>query len=124
MSRERRAYPRYPVDFPLQVTVAGIDAAEAVTSYPAQATTLSRTSLEFSCNADLVAALLRQRQPPYACRVAFSLGREFTLKALVITHRRQSQHRYVLVLLFVHEDADQEQALERALAGSRSAGLD
>lgn len=124
MSRERRAYPRYPVEFPLQVTVVGDDAADAVTTYPARAETLSRTSVEISCNADLVAALLRQRQLPYACGVAFSLDQDFAFRAQVITHRRRSQHRYVLVLLFVHEDALLEQALERSLQGNQSVGLD
>lgn len=127
MSRERRAYPRYPVNFPVQVLVPDADGRSQALEFPAGASTLSRTSMEIGCSADLITALLRQRQLPYACRVCFALpspGSRFDLKAQVITHRRLSQHQYVLVLLFLHEDATCEQALEQALLGTQQVGLD
>lgn len=127
MSRERRAFPRYPVDFPVQVQVPDEGEQTRVLDFPAGASTLSRTSLEIACSAELIVALLRQRQLPYACRVRFSIpgsAMQFDVRGHVITHRRLSQHQYVLVLLFVHEDANQEQALERGLLSCQRGGLD
>ena len=127
MSKERRAYPRSPVDFPVQVLVPVEAGDPQPLEFPAGASTLSRTSLEIACSAGLIAALLRQCQFPYACRVRFALpglDGHFDLKGQVVTHRRLSQQQYVLVLLLIHEDADREQALEQALLAARQIGLD
>lgn len=95
--------------------------------FPAGASTLSRTSLEIGCSSELITALLRQRQLPYACRVSFAIPEsptQFDLKGHVVTHRRLSQHQYMLVLLFIHDDAAQEEALEQALLSKHQVGLD
>lgn len=125
MSRERRAYPRYPVDFPVQVTVPG--EAGLSSEFPALAANLSRTSIQFSCHADLVAALLRQQTLPYTCELRFRLPwhkHQFKLQAQVITHRRLSQQQYVLVLLLVHHNESQEELLDQLLGSQQGVGLD
>ena len=113
MSGERRISPRHPVDFSLQVS---LDGSEQV--FTAQANTLSRTSVEIGCHADLVTALLQQPRLPQFCFLEFSFGKsasQFLLDAQVVTHRRLSQHQYALVLLFRHNDADQENLLDSLL---------
>jgi hypothetical protein len=122
MSRERRSYPRYPVELSVLVEVP----SERCTFRDATASNLSRTSIQFSCHADLVAALLQQQVLPYTCELRFRLPwhkHEFKLKAQVVTHRRLSQQEYVLVLLFRHEDENQELLLDRLLASQQSVGL-
>jgi hypothetical protein len=113
MSRERRSWPRYPVEFPVQVWVpAHTRNAEA---HVGTASNISRNSIQFSCDAELVTALLQQRTLPYTCELAFTLPkqqREFKLVAQVVTHRRVSRHLYVLVLVLLHEDKQQEQELD------------
>lgn len=124
MSRERRSYPRYPVDFAVSVLVPTDPAAAA---HAAEASNLSRTSVQFSCQAELVAALLRQQALPYTCELRFRLpwhAHEFSLKAQVVTHRRLSQQQYVLVLLFRHEDEAQELLLDQLLGRQQAVGLD
>jgi hypothetical protein len=123
MSRERRSYPRYPVDFVVSVVVP---ADPTVTVHVAGAANISCTSIQFNCQAELVAALLRQQTLPYTCELQFHLPwhvHEFRLKALVVTHRRLSQQQYVLVLLFRHEDEAQELLLDRLLASQQTVGL-
>lgn len=123
MSRERRSYPRYPVDFAVSVLVPADPSAAAHT---AEASNLSRTSIQFSCQAELVTALLRQQSLPYTCELRFRLPwhkHEFRLNAQVVTHRRLSQQQYVLVLLFRHDDEQQELLLDRLLASQQSVGL-
>lgn len=123
MSRERRSYPRYPLEFAVSV-VNPADSAAVV--HAAEASNLSRTSIQFSCQAELVAALLQQQTLPYTCELRFRLPwhkHEFKLKAQVVTHRRLSQQQYVLVLLFRHEDENQELLLDRLLASQQSVGL-
>ena len=123
MSRERRSYPRYPVELETQVTVP-VDGE--LRHFTAQATTLSRTSIEISCRADLLQALLRQPELPHVCELSFQVAGHkhvFRLAAQVVTHRRLSQQDYVLVLLFRHTDEAQEMLLERLLASQHDIGL-
>lgn len=125
MSRERRSFPRYPVDIPVLVRVpAHSNDAEV---YQAQASNLSRTSIQISCEAELVSALLRQQQLPFACGLEFVLpwhGYGFRLAAQVVTQRRVSRSHYVLVLLLKHHDAKQENLLDSLLGQQMSVGLD
>ncbi len=125
MSRERRSYPRYPVDFSVTATVAaGTPDALACSVV---ASNISRTSIQFTCSTELLAALLRQPVLPHTCELAFRLpwhAHEFRLTAQVVTHRRLSQQQYVLVLLFRHEDAAQEELLDQLLGQQQRVGLD
>jgi hypothetical protein len=116
MGKERRSYPRYPVLCPVEVTVP--EGTPGVV-YPAESGTLSRTSIQIACGADLVAALLKQQRLPHMCRLQFALPwhkkHTFRLDASVVTHRRLSQQQYVLVLLLRHNDSQQEHLLDSLL---------
>jgi len=123
MSYERRSNPRYRVDFTVSVQVTA-DPCAAV--HAAEAANLSRTSIQCSCQPELIAALLLQQTLPYTCELQFRLpwhAHEFRLQAQVVTQRRLSQQQYVLVLLFCHEDEAQELLLDRLLASQQPAGL-
>jgi|GEM_PF-1964779 hypothetical protein len=125
MSRERRRFPRYPVDFPVQVRVPAHSSDAGV--FRAQASNLSRISMELGCDAELVSALQRQQQLPYACNLEFLLpshSHAFMLGAQVITQRRVSRSHYVLVLLLKHQDAQQAALLASLLGAQMGAGLD
>jgi len=115
MSRERRSCPRYAVDIP--VTVLAED-GPAAGSFAAKALILSRSSIEVRCGDELLAALLRQQVLPHTCTLRFELSwhrYEFNLPAQLVTHRRLSQHQYVLVLLLRHEDKAEELLLDQLL---------
>ena len=126
MASERRSYPRYPVQCPVEVTLPE-DAAGSV--YNSSASNLSRTSIQIECGADLIAALLRQQKLPYMCHLKFTLPwhkkHKFNIDASVVTHRRLSQQHYVLVLLLRHSDEEQETLLDKQLAvQQKTIGLD
>jgi hypothetical protein len=123
MSTERRSFPRFQVDFPLSVSLP--DEADAKV-YSAESRTLSRTSLEFECHADLVSALLKQDKLPLSCSLMFRLPHHdhvFRLEAQVLTHRRLSQFQYALVVLFRHDDPAQEALLGEEAAKAHPPGL-
>jgi hypothetical protein len=124
MASERRAYPRYPVQSPVTVTLPD----DASAAYLVQSNSLSRTSIQIECQQDLISALLRQQGLPYLCHLQFTLPghkHTFSVDASVVTHRRLSRQDYVLVLLLRHEDEAQEELLETQLAErSTTPGLD
>lgn len=117
MSTERRSFPRYPVSCEVEVRLPENEGGDL---FAARCNNLSRTSIQIECGPELVVALLRQQKLPYACQLAFTLpaeDRRFSIPATVVTHRRLSQHQYVLVLILRHADVAQEERLDRALAG-------
>lgn len=120
MANERRSFPRYPVQFPVAVTLPE-DATNTV--YRATANSLSCTSVQIECEASLITALLRQTKLPYMSHLEFVLPSQsrhtFNIDASVVTHRRLSQQEYVLVLLFRHFDPKQEGLLEKLLAAQQ-----
>lgn len=114
MASERRSFPRYPVTCPVEVTLPD----DTATRYSVTSNSLSRTSIQIECSADMIAALLRQQKLPYMCHLKFVLPwhkHKFTIDASVVTHRRLSQQQYVLVLLLRHGDEAQENLLEKLL---------
>lgn len=115
MAGERRSFPRYPVQCPVEVT---LPESMPGATFAASSGTLSRTSIQIECTAELVTALLKQQKLPYSCRLEFKLPghkHTFRIDASVVTHRRLSQQSYVLVLLLRHADADQENLLDNQL---------
>jgi hypothetical protein len=126
MASERRSFPRYPVRFPVTITLPEDDTN---TVYEATANSLSRTSVQIECSAALIAALLRQTKLPYMSHLEFVLPWQkrhtFNIDASVVTHRRLSQQDYVLVLLFRHFDQKQEALLDKLLlAQQKPIGLE
>lgn len=127
MSKERRSYPRYLIDFQVKVTLPADASGDKPQSFVAEASNLSRTSVQFSCTGELVTALLRQQQLPYICDLEFSLpvkDKKFNVPAQLVTHRRVSQLQYVLVLLLRHTDEAQEAVLDKLLHQQQNVGLD
>lgn len=118
MASERRSYPRYPVQCPIEVTLP--DDTGGSRAYIASVNNLSRTSIQIDCGADLITALLRQQKLPYMCHLKFVLpwhkSHKFNIDASVVTHRRLSQQQYVLVLLLRHNDTGQENLLDTQLS--------
>jgi len=119
MATERRSFPRYPVSCEVEVRLPeGEGVGEEL--FAARCNNLSRTSIQIECGPDLVVALLQQQKLPYACQLGFAMPadtRRFSIPATVVTHRRLSQHQYVLVLILRHVDLAQEERLDRALTG-------
>jgi len=119
---ERRSFPRYPLTCRVAVTLP--DDQQAGT-FAGTCINLSRTSIQLECSAELGVALLRQPRPPYICQLAFALEVEehpFTINATVVTQRRVSQHKYVLVLLLRHRDDSEEARLDAALSRQHPIG--
>jgi hypothetical protein len=124
MSIEQRSFPRFLVDFPLSISLPDDPDARV---YSAESKTLSRTSLEFECHADLVSALLKQDKLPLTCSLMFKLPHHahvYRLEAQVLTHRRLSQFQYALVVLFRHDDPAQEELLGNEAANAQPPGLE
>lgn len=122
MAGEHRSYPRHPVQCPVTVVLPDADMP-----YRATSINLSRTSIQIECDDELVAGLGRQKKLPYACRLQFSLPwneARFDIEAQMVTQRRLAQRQYVLVLVLVHEDAEQENLLETLLYRKQPIGLD
>jgi hypothetical protein len=119
MSSERRAYSRHSISLNVLVTLP--DAEDPNSFFPTESSNLSLAGIQLSCNADLITALLAQPKLPFTCKVEFTLpGHEhrFVLKSQYGTHRRLSQHQYVLVVMFIHEDEQQKVLLDTLLAGN------
>ena len=119
MSVDRRSHPRYPVD--MKVRVRPLEIGE---EFAADATNLSRSSVQVVCESDLVMTLVRNTQPPYICNLAFEIpGQPLPMKGQILTHRRISQQHYVLVFLFKQLDEQQEAGLGQLLSDVMPASM-
>lgn len=112
MAVERRSCPRYQLncDVQVQLPVGG--------NHKAEATHLSRNSIQIVCNTELVIDLLKQQRLPYLCKLEFTLPwyrRKFCIEAQLITQRRMSQQHYSLALLLRHQDQEQANMLAALL---------
>ncbi len=120
MAIERRLYPRFPLTCEVRVTLP-----EAGGEFIAEATHLSRSSIQLNCTPALFTALLKQQRLPYSCGLEFKLPwhkRLFRSEAYMVTHRRLSQMQYVLVLRLPDEDGDQAVWMESLLQQHASPG--
>ena len=110
--KERRAFPRYPITFPVTVSFTG---PEGLLRFETECVNVSRSSIEVSCDSDLIEALLAQEEYPHTAQLDFSMpgDREmFQVGGQVVTHRRLAQSHYYLVLVFVefHKGSDEQLA--------------
>jgi hypothetical protein len=115
MTVERRAFPRYELTCPVLVSLPN-EAPGSV--YDARINNMSRTSMQIEGSAELVVALLAQVIFPSCCSLQFTLPRythTFRIDASVLTYRRLSEERFVVVLLLRHADPRQESLLESQL---------
>jgi hypothetical protein len=109
--KERRAFPRYPITFPVKV---GIDGPEKKHTFNAQCVEISRSSIQISCDSAMVEALLAQDNYPHMADLDFSIpnGSIFSVFSQVVTHRRLAQNQYYLVMVFneFHKGSDEQLA--------------
>ena len=99
--KERRAFPRYPITFPVSVSFTGPDGK---IRFETECVNISRSSIEVSCDSTLIEALLAQEEYPHTAQLDFSMpgDREaLSIGGQVVTHRRLAQSHYYLVLVFV-----------------------
>ena len=100
MSSERRAQPRYVVDFPVQMRIH-----EGEPAYDGLALNVSRNALEADFDTDAVKSLQVQSPYPHSCEIEFrlpGLNEDVRVPCQLLRFRRLSQHRYRIVLGF-HE---------------------
>lgn len=103
--KERRAFPRYPITFPVAV---GLNTRDGALQFHTECVNISRSSIEVSCDSRMVEALLNQDEYPHTARLNFSMPGDrssYIIHSQVVTHRRLSQNHYYLVLVF-HEFDD------------------
>ena len=110
--KERRAFPRYPITFPVTVSLAGPDGN---ISFDTQCANISRSSIEVSCDSRLVEAIMAQDDYPHTAQLAFSMPEDrqvYKIGGQVVTHRRLAQSHYYLVLVFneFHSGSDEQLA--------------
>ena len=108
--RERRAFPRYPITFPVKF---GLNGAEDNLKYESECVDISRSSIQISCDSELVEALLASDEYPHIATLDFMIPEDkstFRVAGHVVTHRRLSQNNYYLVLMFLdfHEGSDEQ----------------
>ena len=98
--KERRAFPRYPITFPVYI---GLSTRDGDLQFNTECVNISRSSIEVSCDSKLVEALLNQDEYPHTARLKFSMPGDrskFGVQSQVVTHRRLAQNHYYLVMVF------------------------
>lgn len=110
--KERRAFPRYPITFPVGVTLTG---QEVNMRFDTECVDVSRSSIQISCDNRLIEALLAQEDYPHTAKIDFGIPGDsspFNIFAQVVTHRRLSQNQFYLVLVFneFHQGSDEQLA--------------
>lgn len=98
--KERRAFPRYPITFSVTVALSGPDGEQ---KFDSECVDISRSSIQVSCDNELVEALLAQDEYPHTAKLAFSIpgdSEPYAVQSQVVTHRRLAQNHYYLVLVF------------------------
>jgi len=111
---ERRAFPRYPIVFPVALSVAG---PEKTTVFCTECVNVSRSSIEISCDSKVIQALLAQDDYPHNASLKFAIPGDrssFNIKGQVVTHRRLAQNHYYLVLVFneFEEGSDEQLVMD------------
>jgi hypothetical protein len=108
--KERRAFPRYPITFPVAI---GLNTRDGAMQFDTECVNISRSSIEVSCDSLMVEALLNQDDYPHTARLHFNMPGDrskFGIYAQVVTHRRLSQNHYYLVFVFNEfQDGSDEQ---------------
>ena len=106
--KERRAFPRFPITFPIKV---GLTGPNGKLQFNAECVELSRSSIQISCDSHLIEALLAQEEYPHMAKLDFKMPdrSRFSVASQVVTHRRLAQNHYYLVLVYTefHEGSDE-----------------
>lgn len=110
--KERRAFPRYPITFPVTIS---LKTATGDQQYAAECVDISRSSIQISCENRIIEVLLAQDDYPHTAGLKFCMPGDrstFNIHAQVVTHRRLAQNHYYLVMVFTdfHEGSDEQLA--------------
>lgn len=108
--KERRAFPRYPITFPVTLS---LESAEGNQQFSTECVDISRSSIQISCESQLIEVLLAQDEYPHTARLNFRMPGDkshFSIHTQVVTHRRLAKNHYYLVLVFneFHEGSDEQ----------------
>lgn len=120
---DRRSFPRYPITFPVAVSLAGPDGK---LKFQAECVNLSRSSIEVSCDSRLVEALLAQEDYPHTAMLDFSMPGDrsvYSAHAQVVTHRRLAQNHYYLVMVFNNFSKGSDELLAEELKDFEPGGF-
>ena len=120
--KERRAFPRYPITFPVKV---GIDGTQRKHQFDSECVDISRSSVQISCDSTMIEALLAQENYPHMVNLDFSIpgGSVFNIFSQVVTHRRLAKNHYYLVLVFNDFNEGSDEKLAEDLKDFDSGGL-
>lgn len=110
--KERRAFPRYPITFPVAI---GLKTAVGSQQFTTECVDISRSSIQISCESQIIEVLLAQDEYPHTADLEFRMPGDrsrFIINAQVVTHRRLAQNHYYLVLVFTDfsEGSDEQLA--------------
>lgn len=116
MPIDRRSYPRYPLEFPVDVE---LDAQNQQLEFKAESVNISKASIEINCDNHLIDKLRAQNKYPQTCKLIFKLPGQkdiFKVESQVVTHRRISQNSYYLALVFPALKEEKRDLLEETLS--------
>jgi len=116
MVMNRRVHRRYPLTFPVDVTI-GIDGQQR--PFATECIELSAEGMTLSCDAIVIDALRLQAHYPRTCTLGFALPDRpgpFKIDCHVVRHRRLSRSHFHLVALFRHYRLGNPASLTDALA--------
>lgn len=121
--KEKRAFPRYPITFPVKL---GLKGGDGTLQYKTECVDVSRSSIQISCESQVVNALLSQEEYPHMVHLDFTIPGDraaFAIIAQVVTHRRLSQNQYYLVLVFNEFETGSDEQLANELKEFEPNGL-
>ncbi len=117
----KRAHRRYPLAFPVHVSVIN-DAQPS--GFRTDCVELSVDNLTLSCDESLIGALLGQAHFPRTCTLRFVLpehSQSFEIDCHVVRHRRLSRRHFHVVAVFRHFRHGKGDALADYLANLHTA---
>jgi len=121
MVMNKRAHRRYPLVFPVNVSVT-LDGRAS--EFETACVELSADSLTLSCDETLIGALLGQAHFPRTCTLGFAppeSSQVFAIDCHVVRHRRLSRRHFHLVAVFRDYRAGSAKSLADYLTSLRQA---
>lgn len=111
MQSDRRLFPRYNLTCAVEVQ---LDPQHENLVFITKSNNISQKAIEVSCDEDLINTLVAQKQYPHTGRLRFHLPNSqhsFDLAAQVVSHRRLSQHQFLLAFIFTETENGWNQVL-------------
>ncbi len=128
MQKDRRLFPRHNLIFSVEVQLDHQqDQPQDNQLFSTESSNISQKALEVSCDELIINAMLAKKNYPHTCRLRFQLPEDqyfFDIAAQVASHRRLSQHQFLLAFLFVDTENEWALALNKYFEKLRSAASD